>query len=375
MDSLDSNQKKILFVVPTLSVVGGIEHWLKEVTDALSDQTLFVLYAYKSESEVLLNNLDEDPVCLDESFTPNPVKKLYKLFTRARAIGQYAEQKRVNTIVASADSFIISTLLAKRFGFTKARVVAVIHQQIKTQNWLSRLLLRLLLPSANQVVAVSDGIKSEVSALVPGTKVERIYNSVNISIIQQLANEDVIKLSGDKIELLSVGRLESLKRVDHQIRVVSRLRDLFHLNIIGTGSVEVKLKEMVTEAGLGSSVSFFGIQKNIFPYLNQVEVLIVTSEFESFGLVIIEAMALGKIVIAYDCDFGPREIMAATLVAGEEFKVTPYGYLVRNGDILALAKALERLASRADIFSTEQIISRAKEFSTEKIKLQWMGVI
>lgn len=369
---MDTATKKILFFVPTLSVVGGIERWLQTILSNLKNEDIEVLYAYDSPREITLENYSNTPCSLHEVFTDNPFRKILKLVYRARSLHNYCKDKNVQTIIVSADGLIIATLLLKYFKRKELKVITVIHQEIKTLNLFSRLLLSWMLPKADKVVAVSQGIERELQQFIQQEKVILIYNAIDVAEIEKKVQSHIIPWSTQNKHLIAIGRIESLKRYNHVIEALSTVPNPnTTLHIIGSGSEFNALQSLVQIKNLTKQVIFEGVMINVFPAIAVSHALIVTSKFESFGVVIIEAMALGKPIIAYDCDFGPREILQSIIEPHLPYSVTSYGYLVRNGDIDALSQVLTRFINGEDTFDAEVIKKRAADFDITNIILQW----
>ena len=100
-------------------------------------------------------------------------------------------------------------------------------------------------------------------------------------------------------------------------------------------------------------------------YLNS-SLYVLSSRFEGFGMVIVEAMACGLPVVAFDCPWGPRSIISD----GED------GLLVENGNVEALADALSRLMGDEVLRQSmaEKAIVNVKRFEIETIANQWLHV-
>lgn len=100
-------------------------------------------------------------------------------------------------------------------------------------------------------------------------------------------------------------------------------------------------------------------------YLNS-SLFVLSSRFEGFGMVIVEAMACGLPVVAFDCPWGPRSIISD----GED------GLLVENGNVEALADALSRLMGDEVLRQSmaEKAIVNVKRFEIETIANQWLYV-
>lgn len=373
MATVDRN---ILFFVPTLSVVGGIERWLQTILSNSENKNIEVLHAYDSPQEITLDNYGKKPVSLHEVYTDNPFLKIMKLMYRARSLNKYCNDKNIHTIIVSADGLIIATLLLKYFKRKDLKIIPVIHQEIKTLNFISRVLLTWLLPIADKVVVVSQGIEAELQEYVSSKKLVLIYNAINLAEIEKKAKEFDISWLPHYKHLVAIGRLESIKRYDHAIRALETIPKLnTNLHILGSGGELCALQTLVQRNSLTEEVIFEGVIANVFPYIAAADALIVTSDFESFGVVIIEAMALGKPVIAYDCNFGPREILQSNINLQETYIITPYGYLVKNGDLGALSSVVKRFTTNTDTFNPEVIRKRAAEFDIGKTIEHWKQLL
>lgn len=98
---------------------------------------------------------------------------------------------------------------------------------------------------------------------------------------------------------------------------------------VGDGSLRQQIELMVEEKGLKEKVKFLGVRSDISQLLNQADIFVLSSDYEGFGLVVVEAMAAGVPVIS-------------TAVAGvkEILEWGKYGVLVPAGDVQALSKAI-----------------------------------
>ena len=138
--------------------------------------------------------------------------------------------------------------------------------------------------------------------------------------------------------IVSVARLDEGQK-DHKtlLRAFAQAREremsTADLLLIGEGRDQAALEQLAEELGIRSSVHFLGFCSNPFPYIRQAEMLVLSSRYEGFGMVLGEAMALGTPVISTDCPTGPRDLL-------EDGKG---GLLVPVGDVDEMARAIERL--------------------------------
>jgi glycosyltransferase involved in cell wall biosynthesis len=107
-----------------------------------------------------------------------------------------------------------------------------------------------------------------------------------------------------------------------------------------------------------------GFVDNPFGYMNAADVFVLSSRWEGFGNVLVEAMACGTPVVSTDCPSGPAEIL-------EDGK---WGHLVPVGDDEALAEAIVDTLDKPPV-SSEQLVKRAKDFVPEKIARQYLEVL
>jgi poly(glycerol-phosphate) alpha-glucosyltransferase len=131
--------------------------------------------------------------------------------------------------------------------------------------------------------------------------------------------------------------LSELKQVDHGIQAVLMARersgDDVQVDIFGEGHMRKALERQIAEASAGNVIRLNGHHPHARDRLAEASFLLMTSRSEGFGLVLLEAMAVGCIPIAYNVRYGPAELIDH----GRS------GFLVRSGDVRGLAKAILRL--------------------------------
>lgn len=136
----------------------------------------------------------------------------------------------------------------------------------------------------------------------------------------------------EPIKLLFIGRLSTEKGVKYLIDAIDQLdSDNIQLSIVGDGSLREELKSQADKANL-YNVQFLGFHKDVRPLIATHHVLVLPSLWEVFGIVIAEAMAMGKPIIATNVGGIPE------LVIHEKG-----GYLCPAADPVALAKAILKL--------------------------------
>jgi len=131
--------------------------------------------------------------------------------------------------------------------------------------------------------------------------------------------------------ILAVGRLTKAKDYPNLLRAYSSLDpSLIHteLWIAGEGELRLELENLVIMLGLSERVRFLGIRHDMPNLMSAADVFVLSSAWEGFGLVVAEAMACQRVVVATDCG-GVKEVLGDT------------GYMVQSKDSKALALAFE----------------------------------
>jgi len=195
---------------------------------------------------------------------------------------------------------------------------------------------------AARVICVSRGLVDALAAQGVREDLLRVVcNGIDLG--QPLP--DALRPAGappDALVIGTVGRLQALKAVDHLIRAVAQARQRFprrlHLSIVGDGEERGQLEQLAAQLGMQDCVSFAGFQAQPLPLVAGMDVVALCSEKEGLPRVVLEAMLLGKPVIASQVP-GSQELV----VDGRT------GILYPFGDIDALAAALLRLADDAQL--------------------------
>jgi glycosyltransferase involved in cell wall biosynthesis len=141
--------------------------------------------------------------------------------------------------------------------------------------------------------------------------------------------------------VVAAGRLTSQKGFDLLIEAfaaVVRDHPEWTLRIFGAGHKHAQLRKMILERDLYNHVLLMGATKTLGNELAKASLFALSSRYEGFGMVLLEAMSKGVPVVSFDCPRGPSEIIHP----GED------GLLVPNGDVPAFAAALGELMGDAD---------------------------
>jgi glycosyltransferase involved in cell wall biosynthesis len=222
---------------------------------------------------------------------------------------------------------------------------------------------------ATRVLAPSYGLAQELAQVfrLPPAQVVTIPNPVDLEEVRVLASEPVPELEdlGGRPIVLTVGRLSLQKNHILLLRAFRRVRQEVDaaLVLVGAGELEGDLRRLAEELGIAPWVRFLGWQPNPFRFMRRADLFVLSSDYEGFGNVLVEAMACGCPVISTDCPYGPVEILGGGR----------YGILVPVGDEEGLARGMVQVlqdsALRQRLREGGQL--RAQEFDVRIIARQY----
>jgi glycosyltransferase involved in cell wall biosynthesis len=198
---------------------------------------------------------------------------------------------------------------------------------------------------------VVEDLRDEIG--VERSSFDVIPNAIEIEEIEALSALRVSHpFSGSELPLIvSVGRLEAAKGQDDLLAAFEILSETHPSNllIIGEGAEKPRLEELARRLGVAEHVAFPGFVANPFGLMAQADVFVSPSHFESFGNVIIEAMAAGVPVVSTRVPCGPEVIVSE----GET------GIFANANDPADLADKIRRLLDDREL--GRRLVSRAKD--------------
>jgi glycosyltransferase involved in cell wall biosynthesis len=176
---------------------------------------------------------------------------------------------------------------------------------------------------------------------------------------------------GSAKRVIAVGRLDYQKGFDRLIeawRIVQQNKAYadWHLDIFGQGEWKEMLQKMIDERGLQNCVRLNEPTKNIGKEYAESSMLVMSSNYEGFPMVMIEAMACGLPAVSFDFQCGPKDIIRHGV----------NGLLVKNGDIQGLADAMMTLMGDEALRKQMSVEARmvTETYSEEKVMGKWVSL-
>lgn len=357
---------KILYVITGLGM-GGAETQLSTIAQHMA-KSHDVRVCYLTGEPVLLKDISAVPI------VPINIKKtlsgFFQGYFKLRKLVADFKPDVIHSHMIHAN--ILSRLL--RLSIAVPKLVCSAHNS-NEGGWLRMLAYRLTDRLADVTTNVSlEAVHAfETRWAIPKDKMRVVFNGVDTSIfkpdsekrfyLRQLA--DVA--DNDKI-ILSVGRLTAAKDFPNLLNAfagLSHMQGTFKLWIVGDGDDRLALTALVEKLNLTGKVFFWGMRSDVASFYNAADIYVLSSAWEGFGLVVAEAMASERVVVATDCG-GVREVI------GDQGFLVP----VKNADALmqGMEKALSLSAGGAKVMGEQARTRVVENFSLDSVIENWLDI-
>lgn len=312
---------RIFFVLEHLGGKGGVETVVKDITQKLNE--------YGHETFVFLPDPSDDITWENEIknvyyYAKNTnvlVSSVYDLiFNRILGLSNLVQILGKPDIIIA--THVPQTVLYSKFlvGTNTIPIVSWLHSppEIFSNPY--------FINYADVHWAISKYIEMKIrDLLMTHDKVFWVGNPVNLN-----AKKISVK---NNARFLYIGRLENKeKRIDVLIQALSRVKQPWQLDIYGDGPDRNELNKLAENLGINDFIQWHGWVKNPWEDIQNVTALILTSEFEGFGMAVLEALARGIPVISTD-SYGVRDL----IFHGKN------GWLVPKDNVIALTRQIEKI--------------------------------
>ena len=368
-------KKRILLVISSLTG-GGAQRVFAYLANYLDSKNYNVIlitvedildYREELSSSIIISNLDKK----------NRWDFLKLILKLRMAINYYKPE----VIISFLNYANIIALIATMFLNRKLRTIISVrsHPLMYLSEarlaLIKRWLIRFTYKRADTIVAVSKSIKRVLKKdfSLESDKIITIYNPVPIEAIRYKSNQQIdhpfFKLKNSCV-IISVGRLNKQKRFDILLKAFSLVKSKFDnvcLIILGKGELYSELLTLSSQLKINKWVDFVGFKSNPYAWISNANIFVLSSDWEGFPNVLLEAMACGVPIISTDCPSGPNELISN----GKN------GILVPPSNEKALAKAMLTLLVDKELRSklSQGGRIRVEDFRMKSILPQYEALI
>lgn len=363
-----SKKPKVLFILPA-SEIGGAENKTFNLLHSLQsfDRVLVThssIQNYYSKLDIKKYTFESFNCMFPHILSPN------NILTYAKSIKKISDYEKPDIILGIMHFGALFVIAAHDIFFLKAYPVITIEGNIsayfetihRPPSLKEKLLIKYCLKRAKRVIVPSEGVKRDLvnNYGAREKKVKTIYNGIDIEKAKESSHEE-IPFKKDCPWIVTACRLNFQKDFSTLLRAFRIVRDKINskLIIIGDGELKEDIQKLSVEFNVDKDVIMTGFQENPFAYISKGDLFVLSSFYEGFGNVIVEAMALGIPVISSDCPSGPGEI----ITDGEN------GFLVSVGDFEEMAKKCLFILNNNDV---RKNISQNGQKSAENFSIHAM---
>ena len=321
-------------VVSSLKIGGGAERSAALLGKSLSERghkvTYLTFYQEGAEAEY-----QGEKICLNYKKNKNILLDAVEILITARKIRNICRENDIDVLISFLTRMNIQSVLSKAFFGNKARIiVSVRNNPLSGDKGWHRRLMKHLYPKADKVVVQTDSVERIMNDNLSIANTSVINNMVDIEAFRELSKESILQkhkgIFDDSFIFITIGSLTEQKGQWHLIRAFkgSAMEDKAKIVVLGKGPLEKHLRNLARDMGISNNVLFLGEVHNIFPYIKAADCFVLTSLFEGYPNVLIEAVSQNIPVIAADCISGPREILCPEISSDKEIE---YPYFGRYG--------------------------------------------
>jgi len=301
-----------------------------------------------------------------KSKKPELIQNIIYAYKLHKVLKSISNKKLIIGSLTLSNTFM--NLINNMYNFYYILHVNITKSKIDTRTGIKRFVKKRQLEKLynnKNIICVSKGVEKDILSLgVKPKSIQVIYNPFDSQEIRDKAKEEIDFLFPKDDYLVHVGRFAKQKRHDILIQAFSQIENkTIKLVLVGQGKKKEidKIKQLISDLNLEGRVIFAGFFKNPFPIIKNAKALVLSSNREGFGNVIVEALILDVPVVSTDCLDGPNEILIGPL---EQF-------LAKVDDPNDLANKINLVLS-TQITIDNHIIER---FEADKIFKQYLNLI
>lgn len=365
--------KRVLIVMNNLAC-GGAERVGVQILNHLDANK------YKIKLVLFENILDfKNELIYSSQITALNKKNRWDFFKLILRLRKVIKQYRPDVILSLIYYTNFVAVLASLLSGCNPRIIVCEHsypreylKRVRKGN-IKRWLIKHTYKKADKIISVSNEIEHVMQKdfNIPHEKTKTIYNPISIATINDLHQQKVshpfFKNNQTQV-IIGVGRLIKSKRWDILLNSFASLRknnEKLRLIILGKGELLDELKKLTIRLQIDQWVDFLGFKENPYAWLANADLFVLSSDYEGFPVVILEALACGIPVISTDCQSGPKEIIQdgqnGILIPPQDENALKEAILRLLGDEKLRKKLAEEGKRRAEDFDINKILPQYEE--------------
>ena len=363
---------KIIFFIDTLSG-GGAARVTANLANSLAKKRYdvkVVTFRKQLEDTYRLDNGVEEECLLIGDTQGWGLVSVFKKLNRLFKIRRCVTRCRPDVVIGMV-SFTASQMLFATFGLSVTKLVAErVHPIAHRLPFVWRVMRKYLYFLADGVVVQTDECGDAIRKICGDVKTFTVANPIRLPIPSGEGRlpKDVSGL--EENVLLAVGRLVHQKGFDLLIDAFSQVTKAFpnwSLVIIGEGTGRENLHAQINRKEISSKVKLIGTTSAMDEWYDRADLFVLSSRYEGFPNVLLEAMAKGRPVISFDCLTGPSALISSP----DKGVLVP----IEQG-AEGLQRELKTLMSDAKLRKElgEEASYVREAFSTEKVLNDWVAV-
>jgi glycosyltransferase involved in cell wall biosynthesis len=370
-------KRKILFLFAHLHK-GGMQKAVSNISLALPEQFEQFVGYFGTENPGFEYNARMHNFQLPASDARGLLGKAAVAWRRMVALRAYIKEQEIDIVISFGESANVYSLMSGH-GARKVITSRVALLESLSDNGLyGRVycsLAKWLYPKADALVAVSEALADTMRNIVGAkVKVIAIPNLYHVAAIQELAEQPLpqnLAFLDNTRFLLNVGSLCHQKAQDDLLEVFARIyvqyRDVY-LVLLGRGEWREQLGKQAESLQIRDRVIFIDFDLNPYRYMSRASAFVLTSRYEGFPNVLVEAMICKAPVVAFDCPTGPAEIL------GDDCR---FGTLIRHRSIDDAVRAISHLLDdpNSSMQARRSSTERGNDYSAESVAEKWVEVL
>jgi len=374
---------KLLYCIPNLYNPGGMERVISEKMNYLAalPQYEITIVTTDQQGQAICFPLDERIriIHFDIDFNAHFGANLFKKYIlHQRKLKVY--KKKLTLLIEELGVDICISLCGKEIDFldklnVRCKKIAEIHfsMNIRKQFLTARhngLIWKLLGTIRTRQLKQSVQRLDKLVVLTNDDKLqwERTHSNIlHIPNPNPLHNETTATLVEKRV--ISIGRLDAQKGYDMLVEawaLVGVRHPGWVLDIFGTGEWKQMLTDRIVELNMVGKINLCGLTTDVVSKYLDSSIYVMSSRYEGFGMVLIEAMSCGLPIVSFDCEYGPGEI----ITDGVE------GFLVTPNNIQQLADKICQLIENEPLRKQMgvQAHKSVSRYAIENIMPQWIDL-